>query len=89
MSQSEVVIYTKRFCPYCIKAKHLLDSLSVNYQEIPVDGKPELQDAMAEKAGGRTVPQIFIAAKPIGGCDDLHALHRANNLEVLIFPSAS
>ncbi len=86
--QAKLVIYTKVYCPYCIRAKHLLNSLNLNYQEISVDGKPQLQDEMVRLAGVRTVPQIFINDKPIGGCDDLHALHRANKLEALIYPAS-
>ncbi len=85
--QAEIVIYSKSYCPFCIRAKQLLDSLQLDYQEISVDGKPELQDKMAQMAGARTVPQIFVDSKPIGGCDDLQALYRANELEALVYPA--
>ncbi|MRX28235.1 glutaredoxin 3 [Kangiella sp. HZ709] len=86
--QAKIVIYTKTYCPYCIRAKQLLNSLELDYQEISVDGKPQLQDEMAKMAGKRTVPQVFIDDTPIGGCDDLFALRRANKLEALVFTNA-
>ncbi|NVJ64842.1 MAG: glutaredoxin 3 [Gammaproteobacteria bacterium] len=87
-TQANIVIYTKSYCPFCIRAKQLLDSLELNYQEISVDGKPQLQDEMAQLAGRRTVPQIFINEHPIGGCDDMFALHRSNELEAMVFSAA-
>lgn len=86
--QAKIVIYTKTYCPFCIRAKQLLKSLELQYEEISVDGKPKLQDEMAELAGRRTVPQIFICDDPIGGCDDIFALHRAGKLEALVYPNA-
>lgn len=69
---TKVVIYTTPTCPYCIKAKNLLEKHDLAYQEINVAGNDELREEMIEKAGGRrTVPQIFIDGEHIGGCDDL------------------
>jgi glutaredoxin 3 len=80
-----VEIYSKTFCPYCWRAKHLLDSKRVEYKEIAVDFGGEARRQMIERANGRTtVPQIFIAGKHIGGCDDLVALERAGKLDELI-----
>jgi glutaredoxin 3 len=80
-----VEIYSKTFCPYCWRAKHLLDSKRVEYKEIAVDFGGEARRQMIERANGRTtVPQIFIAGKHIGGCDDLVALERAGTLDELI-----
>lgn len=80
-----IEIYTKSTCPYCWRAQALLDSKGVEYTRIPVDwGGPERQ-TMIERAGGRTtVPQIFIAGRHVGGCDDLFALDRAGRLDELI-----
>ena len=80
-----VEIYVKTTCPYCWRAKHLLDSKDVEYKEISVDfGGPERQ-TMIQRANGRTtVPQIFIDGKHIGGCDDLMALERAGRLDEII-----
>lgn len=80
-----VVIYTKATCPYCHAAKDLLRRKGAAFEEISVDGDRGRQAAMAEKAGGRwTVPQIFIGAAHVGGCDDLHALERAGRLDALL-----
>jgi glutaredoxin 3 len=82
---SEVTIYTKSWCPYCQKAKALLDSKQVTYEEIDVGHDPEGQAAMAQRAHGRsTVPQIFINGTHVGGCDDLHALNDAGKLDTLL-----
>ena len=80
-----VEIYSKTFCPYCWRAKHLLDSKRVEYTEIAVDFGGEARREMIERANGRTtVPQIFIGGEHIGGCDDLVALERAGRLDELI-----
>ena len=80
-----VEIYTKAFCPYCWRAKTLLESKGVAYQEISVDFGGELKQAMVERARGRTtVPQIFIGEQHVGGCDDLMALDRAGKLDELL-----
>ena len=80
-----IVIYTKSTCPYCDAAKALLTAKGAEFDEIPVDGDRAQQAAMAERAGGRrTVPQIFIGAQHVGGCDDLHALEAAGELDALL-----
>ncbi|HET7575265.1 MAG TPA: glutaredoxin 3 [Sphingomicrobium sp.] len=80
-----VEIYTKAFCPYCWRAKKLLDSKGVEYREISVDFGGETRERMIERAKGRmTVPQIFIREYHVGGCDDLVALDRAGRLDELI-----
>jgi glutaredoxin 3 len=80
-----VEIYTKTTCPYCWRAKHLLNVKGVAYKEIVVDfGGPEKQ-VMIQRANGQvTVPQIFIGERHVGGCDDLLALDRAGKLDALI-----
>jgi glutaredoxin 3 len=80
-----IVIYTKATCPYCHAAKDLLRRKGAAFEEIGVDGDRAGQSAMAAKAGGRsTVPQIFIGASHVGGCDDLYALDRAGRLDPLL-----
>lgn len=79
-----IEIYTTVYCGYCRRAKSLLDSKSVHYTEIPVDNDPARRAEMTERAGRRTVPQIFIDGRPIGGCDDLFALERSGELEKLL-----
>ncbi len=72
---ASVEIYTKATCPYCIRAKRLLDTKGVPYREIAVDHGRAARDEMIRRADGRTtVPQIFIDGQHIGGCDDLFAL---------------
>ena len=80
-----VEIYTKSFCPYCWRAKALLDSKGVAYKEIAVDFGGVERQTMIQRANGRTtVPQIFIRDRHVGGCDDLMALDRAGKLDQMI-----
>ncbi|HEY0921884.1 MULTISPECIES: glutaredoxin 3 [Rheinheimera] len=82
---SQVTIYTKAYCPYCVRAKSVLDNKGVAYQEIRIDEQPELRPQMIERAAGRTtVPQIFIGGQHIGGCDDMLALDAAGKLDPLL-----
>ena len=80
-----IEIYTKAFCPYCWRAKALLEAKGVVFREISVDwGGPD-KETMVQRALGRTtVPQIFIGEVHVGGCDDLMALERAGKLDSLI-----
>ncbi len=79
-----VEIYTKAFCPYCWRAKQLLEEKGVEYREIPVDYGGEARELMIQRAKGRTtVPQIFIKEHHVGGCDDLLALDRSGKLDAL------
>ena len=85
MTMSDVTIYSSDFCPFCIRAKHLLDAKKVQYKEIRVDGKPDLRAEMTRLAGGRTsVPQIWINDQHVGGCDQLMALERAGKLDAML-----
>ncbi|TBU99326.1 glutaredoxin 3 [Stutzerimonas kirkiae] len=79
-----VVIYSSAWCPFCIRAKALLDHKGVAYEEILVDGQPALRAEMVSKAGRTSVPQIWIGDRHIGGCDELHALERAGRLDELL-----
>lgn len=80
-----VEIYVKPTCPYCWRAKRLLDTKGVEYIETRVDFGGEVRQQMIQRANGRTtVPQIFIAGRHIGGCDDLMALDREGRLDELI-----
>lgn len=80
-----VVIYSSHACPYCIKAKNLLDKKGVEYKEYRIDRQPELIDELIQKSGGRTtVPQIFIDDFHVGGCDDLHALEKEKKLDSML-----
>ncbi|WP_434561128.1 glutaredoxin 3 [Pseudomonas sp. R1-6] len=79
-----VVVYSSDYCPYCSRAKHLLQSKGVAFEEIKVDGKPQLRAEMTQKAGRTSVPQIWIGGTHVGGCDDLYALERAGKLDALL-----
>jgi glutaredoxin 3 len=80
-----VEIYTKAWCPYCWRAKELLEAKGVEYREISVDYGGDVREEMVQRANGRTtVPQIFIREWHVGGCDDLMALERAGGLDKLI-----
>lgn len=79
-----VTIYTTAWCPYCIRAKMLLDKKQVKYTEEKVDGDLAKRQEMAKLSGGQTVPQIFIGDTPIGGCDEMFALERQGKLDELL-----
>lgn len=79
-----VLIYSSDYCPYCIRAKQLLTLKGVAFEEIRVDGKPQLRAEMSQKAGRTSVPQIWIGDTHVGGCDELHALERAGRLDALL-----
>ena len=82
---AKVEIYTRWYCGYCSRAKRLLDTRGVEYDEKPVDGDQRAQAEMIERANGRsTVPQIFIAGRHIGGCDDLFQLEKSGELARLL-----
>ena len=85
--QAEVVVYSSDYCPYCIMAKRLLAKLGIEFEEINVDGKPAKRQVMMQRSGRRTVPQIFIDQQPVGGSDELHALHSSGKLTELLFPA--
>ncbi len=82
---SKVVMYTSAYCPYCVNAERLLNSKGVvDIEKIQVDSAPELKVAMMEKTGRRTVPQIYIGERHVGGFDDLRALDLAGELDSLL-----
>ena len=82
---SQVEIYTWSTCPYCSRAKDLLDRKKVDYVEYNLDGDDAGRAKMIERTGGhRTLPQIYIQGKHVGGCDDLHALDAAGKLEPML-----
>lgn len=74
-----VTIYHTPYCPYCIRARALLDQLQVPYEAIDVSGEREKRVWLREVTGSHTVPQIFILDRPIGGCDELFELHAEGN----------
>ncbi len=81
---ADVLVYSTRICPYCVRAKQHLTRKGVSYREIMVDDDPQQREEMMRITGRRTVPQILIDGQPIGGCDDLLALDRAGKLDPLL-----
>lgn len=81
----DIIIYTKDYCPHCVKAKALLTRKKQTFHEIDITHDEALQREMVEKSGGRrTVPQIFINGQSVGGSDDLHALDSQGKLDALL-----
>jgi glutaredoxin 3 len=81
----DIIIYTKDYCPYCVKAKTLLNRKNAAFREIDITRDATLVQEMIEKSGGRrTVPQIFIGDTHVGGADDLYALDAAGKLDALL-----
>jgi glutaredoxin 3 len=82
---SQVTVYTKPYCPYCIRAVSLLEKKGVAFTEIEAAFDPDKRAEMIQRAGGRaTFPQIFIGERHIGGCDEMLALDRAGELDPLL-----
>lgn len=77
----DVQLYTTQICPYCVRAKHLLEERGIPFREIDVTRDPDKRAWLVETTGRRTVPQIFIGDEPIGGFDELHALDRSGELQ--------
>lgn len=82
---NKVVMHSKDYCPYCARAKSLLEQRGVTDLEIiQIDRDPAQRDVMIERTGRRTVPQIFIGDTHVGGCDDLMALDRSGGLAPML-----
>ena len=79
-----VKIYTTQSCPYCTRAKRLLEKKNVQYQEIDVSWDDEARIKLTQATGLRTVPQIFIGEEHVGGSDDLHALEQEGKLDRML-----
>lgn len=81
----KITVYSKQSCPYCRRAKALLNAKGAAFEEIDIIEQPERRAEMIERSGGRTtVPQIFIGERHIGGCDDIHELDDAGGLDPLL-----
>ena len=86
MADERVIVYSQPFCGYCSAAKRLLNEKGAAFTEIDVMAEPGRRDEMIARSGRRTVPQIFIDGRHIGGYDDLSALDRAGELDGLLAP---
>jgi glutaredoxin 3 len=80
---AKIEIYTTRWCGYCVRAKTLLDSHGLDYEEISLDDDPAFRQLLLDLTGGWTVPQILIDGRPIGGYTELWQLDRSGRLEEL------
>jgi glutaredoxin 3 len=88
MSAAEVVMYSTSYCGYCMRARSLLERKGVAIHEIKVDEDMRERQIMMERSGRRTVPQIFIGERHVGGYDDLAALDRSGELDQLLATTA-
>lgn len=79
-----VTLYTKTSCPYCVRAKRLLDRKGVAYDEVSVEGRDDLRTWLAETTGQKTVPQVFVGDRPLGGFADVDALDREGKLDPIL-----
>ncbi len=83
------MMYVASWCPYCTRARQLLENKGVDLEEIDVEARPEARTEMMARSGRRTVPQIFIGETHVGGCDDLLALDADGRLDPLLNTEAS
>lgn len=81
---SDVVMYSTGFCPYCVRARMLLERKGVTFTEIRVDLQPQQRAEMIQRSGRTSVPQIFIGEFHVGGCDDMYALENQGKLDPLL-----
>ena len=81
---TQVTIYTKPYCPYCVAALDLLERKGVEVHEIVASSDPDIRRELVERSGRNTFPQIFIGERHIGGCDDMMALARRGELDPLL-----
>jgi glutaredoxin 3 len=79
-----VTLYTTQYCPYCIRARNLLDEKGVSYNDIAVDSDPQLRREMMTRSGRSSVPQIWVGEQHIGGCDEMMMLERQGRLDELL-----
>ena len=84
MAKHEVTVYTKSNCPFCVRAKRLLDRKGVAYEEVDVEAKDDLRAWLVEKSGQMTLPQIFVGERSLGGFSDLDALDREGKLDPIL-----
>jgi glutaredoxin 3 len=84
VAEPKVVVYLTDWCPYCARARGLLESKGAQFEAINIDERPEARVEMTARSGRRSVPQIFIGDTHVGGCDDLYALDAAGGLDPLL-----
>jgi glutaredoxin 3 len=84
MPSPKVTLYTKDHCPYCVRAKALLTRKGVPFEEVPVEGRDDLRTWLMEATGQRTVPQVFVGERSLGGYTDVAALDEEGKLDALL-----
>jgi glutaredoxin 3 len=84
MAAPKITVYTKQNCPFCVRAKRLLDRKGVAYEEISVEGRDDLRAWLVDATGQMTVPQIFVGERSLGGFSDLDALDRERKLDPIL-----
>jgi len=84
MAEPRIVVYSTDWCPFCTRARGLLERKGAKFEVIDIDERPEARAEMMARSGRRTVPQIFIGDTHVGGCDDLYALDAAGGLDPLL-----
>ena len=83
-AEPKIVVYLTDWCPYCVRARGLLEHKGAKFEIINIDERPEARAEMMARSGRRSVPQIFIGDTHVGGCDDLYALDAAGGLDPLL-----
>ncbi|OXA63595.1 glutaredoxin [Folsomia candida] len=87
IKENKIVVFSKSYCPYALKAKQTLDNLTKNYLVIELNGHPqgsEIQEILAQMTGASTVPRVFVGGVCIGGGDDTVRLYKSGELEKMI-----
>lgn len=79
-----VIMYSTAYCPYCSRARQLLEQKGIKFTDIRIDENPDKRAEMIAKSNRQTVPQIFINSRHIGGCDDMYALESQGQLDKLL-----
>ena len=83
-TDSLIVMYSSKFCPFCFRAKALLEKKGMKFKELLVDHDPALRQKMMQESGRHTVPQIWLGSHHVGGCDDLFALEAKGQLDAML-----
>lgn len=84
MTTTKVTLYTKENCPFCVRAKALLSRKGVTFEEVPVEGRDDLRTWLVEATGQRTVPQVFVGERSLGGYTDVAALDEEGRLDPIL-----
>lgn len=81
---SEIIVYANQSCPFCVRARKLLDAKGLDYELIDVTGSPDLWSQMEARSGRNTIPQVFVKGQHVGGFDDLYAADQSGQLDEML-----